>query len=465
MKLWAIVPELIVAGACLPLVAGAGFARGRTRHAPILFAIVSLVAAMIVSVRMLTWSGVTAFDGTYLVDPMATVFKLTIESAAVLTLLLLPGQFTSDEVIPHAPAAVLFATVGAMALTSSADLGLIVLFFEMMSLATYVLAALDRGSRRAHEAALKYFVYGATTLAVMAYGLTFLYGLSGTLDLSAMGLMLGGSDPLWIAVAITLLIAGYGFEMTLAPFHVWSPDVFDGATAPVAGYISVVPKIAAMAALLRFMLSAMSRTGSGWTQALAVAAAATMTVGNVAALRQPTLKRLLAYSSIAQAGYVIAAAAVARTSPAAVPAVVFYLIAYTSMNLAAFGVVAAIERARGGDGIDTLNGLGRVAPWSGAVLLLALLSLAGIPPLAGFAGKIFLLEAMMRGGLTWLAIVAIINMVIGLAYYAALAGRLYFEDPSPAAAPRLGGFAVAALAAASAGTIVFGVWPALVLFR
>ena len=465
MKLWAIVPELIVAGACLPLVAGAGFARGRARRLPVLFAIAALAFAVAATIRMVHWSPVVLFDGTYVVDRLGSVFKITIEVGALITLLLLPDQFTADEVIPHAPAALMFATAGAMALCSSADLGLIVLFFEMMSLASYILAALDRHSPRAHEAALKYFIFGATALAVMAYGLTFVYGLTGSLDLAAIRHALAHADGVWVAVAFTLVAVGYGFEITLVPLHFWSPDMFDGATAPVAGFVSVIPKVAAFAALVRFITVAIPSGANGWNIALAVAAAITMTVGNIVALRQTTLKRLLAYSSIGQAGYVLAVTAVVRTTPDATEAVTFYLLVYAFMNLAAFGIVAATERAHGGDGIDALNGLGKTSPWAGAVLVVALLSLAGIPPLGGFAGKILLLQAVIGGGMTWLAIIAILNMVVGLYYYAMLAGRLYFEVPPSSASPSLDGFTAIAMAAATGATLVLGVWPAFGLFR
>lgn len=256
MKLWAIVPELVLAGACVPLVAVAGVARGRWRRVPLLLAMAAMIAALAATARMLPWSPTSAFDGTYVLDGLAATIKIVIEGAALVTLLLFGDYFRGDDVIPHAPVALLFATVGAVGLCSSADLGLIVLFFQIMSLATYVLAAVDRHSRLGHEAALKYFIYGATALGVMAYGLTFLYGLSGTLDLAEIGSAMVASDRVWIAMAVSLIVVGYGFEMTLVPFHVWSPDVLTGATAPVAGFVSVVPKIAAFAALLRLVLTA-----------------------------------------------------------------------------------------------------------------------------------------------------------------------------------------------------------------
>lgn len=201
-----------------------------------------------------------------------------------------------------------------------------------------------------------------------------------------------------------------------------------------------------------------------WDLGLAIGAAITMTLGNVVALRQTTLKRLMAYSSIAQAGYVIAAVAVSHAATSAMSAVVFYGAAYALMNLGAFVVIAGIERTKGSDGIGTLDGFGRAAPIEGACMLLALLSLAGIPPLAGFAGKILLLQSMMQGGMAWLAVIAVANMVVGLYYYAMLAGRLYFEVAPPAgvALPtNISGRA--ALAAVTIGTTMLGLWPSFAL--
>lgn len=458
MKLWAIVPELLLGSACLVLVPLAAFSRGAWRRVPLWAAMAATLAAIVTTTQMLPWATLSVFDGTYIVDHQATVFKLVTLTAALVALGLFGDHFRDNEIIPHAPAAVLFATTGAVGLSSSADLGLIVLFFEMMSLATYVLTAIDRRSHLGHEAALKLFIFGATTLAIMAYGLSFVYGLTGSLDLAEIGRVLPRSDSLWIAIALMLALVGYGFEITLVPFHVWSPDAFTGAAAPIGGFLSVVPKVAAFAALLRLAAS-VPVDAVRWDLALAVGAALTMTVGNVVALRQTTLKRLLAYSSIAQAGYVLGAVAASHGTVVAIPAVAFYLLVYALMNLAAFLIVAAIERAHGSDGYTTLNGLGGTSAAAGACLLIALLSLAGIPPLAGFAGKILLLQAMMQGGMTWLAVIAIVNMVIGLYYYAVLAGRVYFESPVSQEPLSLNACGVSTMVVASLATIALGVWP------
>lgn len=283
-----------------------------------------------------------------------------------------------------------------MGTVSALDLGLLLLFLQMMSMGSYLLVVLVRKQRLATEASLKFFLYGGAALAVMAYGLTFLYGLTGSLSLPALGRALQGSDPAWLALAAGLVLVGFAFEATLLPFHFWAPDVYAGSTAPVAGFVAVVPKTAAFGALLRFVQLALPGGLADWPLVLAVVAAATMTVRNLAALRQARLKPLLAWSSIAQAGYLLMALSVAGRTPAAAPALGYYLAAYLFMNLGVFAVVAQVERALGTDALAAFRGLGRRAPWPAAALALCLFSLAGIPPLAGFAGKVALLAPPWR---------------------------------------------------------------------
>ncbi|PIK73075.1 oxidoreductase, partial [Methylobacterium frigidaeris] len=243
--------------------------------------------------------------------------------------------------------------------------------------------------------------------------------------------------------------------------HVWAPDVFQGGTAPASGFVSVVPKVAAFAGLIRFLLAAMPDGLAAWPTVLALLAAATMTFGNLVALRQASLKRLLAYSSIAQAGYVLMGVAVAGQAPDALPAIGYYLAAYLLMNLSAFAVVAQVERMTGSDALAAIRGLGRRAPGPAAALALALLSLAGVPPLAGFAGKVFLLVAAIEGGFAWLAVVAAANMAVALFYYAAVIAETYFRDPDRAEGPASGSGYAWALGLCTAGTLGLGIAPGL----
>lgn len=462
MKLWALVPELVLAGLCLGLVPVAGLVRGRWQALPAVLAGAGLVASIVLTARMLPWAPVAAMHGTYAVDGFAHVFKLLVLTGALIALLACAAYFRGRSQRAHLPVALLFCTLGAVGLTSSVDLALIVLFLQMMSMAAYVLVAMMRGHGRAREAALKIFIYGATALAVMSYGLTFLYGLSGSTDLRAIGAAMDRAHPAWAALALILALVGYGFEITLVPFHPWAPDVYEGATAPVAAFISVVPKIAGFAALLRFLLHAYPDGAVHWPMIIAVGAVLTMVLGNLAALRQTRLKRLLAYSSIAQAGYVLVAVAVAGRAPGALIAVTYYLAAYLFMNLGAFAVVTHVERALGTDAIDAFRGLVARAPVAAVVLLLSLLSLAGIPPLAGFVGKVLVLEAALDGGMAWLAWIAAINMVIGLYYYLRVIVEAFLRAPAndaqplPRATPAL---RIAYLATA-AGTLALGILPA-----
>ena len=461
MDLGAVAPEMVLAGTALALVPVAGWAQGRWRRLPAAVALLALFAAMGLTLPMLTATPRDAFCGTYAVDPFRAFYQLVIEAGAAVSLLSLASHFRASEQEPHHPVALLMATVGGMGLAAATDLGLIVLFLQMVSLPAYLLVLLVRSDGPAQEATLKYFLYGAAALAVMAYGLTFLFGLTGSLNLRTIGAGLAGADRAWVALAFGLVVVGYGFEMTLVPFHVWAPDVFQGGTAPVSGFVSVVPKVAAFAGLLRLLLEAIPHGLAAWPTVLALMAAATMTFGNLVALRQASLKRLLAYSSIAQAGYMLMAVAVADRVPQALPAIGYYVVAYLLMNLAAFTVIAQVERMSASDGLATVRGLGRRAPWSAAALTLALLSLAGVPPLAGFAGKVFLLLAAIDGDLAWLAVLAAANMAVALSYYIAVIAEMYFRDPERPEAVAPGAGYAWVLGLCSAATLAFGIAPSV----
>ena len=252
MDLGAVGPEMVLAGTALALVPVAGWARGNWRRLPAALALLALIVAMSLTAPMLDATPREAFCGTYAVDPFRAFYQLVIQAGALISLLSLASHFRAAEQEAQFPVALLMATVGGMGLAAATDLGLVVLFLQMVSFPSYLLVLLVRGDRLAQEATLKYFLYGAAALAVMAYGLTFLFGLTGSLNLRAIGVGLAGADRAWVALAFGLVVVGYGFEMTLVPFHVWAPDVFQAGTAPASGFVSVVPKIAAFAGLLQF---------------------------------------------------------------------------------------------------------------------------------------------------------------------------------------------------------------------
>jgi NADH-quinone oxidoreductase subunit N len=460
LELWAIIPELVLAALVVILVPIAGWARGQWRRIPVLLAIAGVGIALAVTLTMLAWPSAAVFCDTYAVDGFAAVFKILMLTGTLITLILIIPYFHGYPQSAHSPVLILFSTLGGIGLASALDLGLIVLFLQMLSLPCYVLAGLFRTDRGANEAMIKYFIYAAVALAVMAYGLTFLYGLTGSLELRTIGQALRGADRVWIVVALGFIMVGYAFEMTVVPFHFWAPDVYDGATAPIAGYLSVVPKIAGFAGFVRFGLSALPDGLWEWPIVVAILSVTTMLLGNLVALRQTRLKRLLAYSSIAQAGYVLMATAVADRVSEALGAVAYYLAAYLFMNLGAFAVVAQIERTFGNDKLLSVRGFGRTSPGLALVLALSLLSLAGIPPLAGFAGKVLLLSSVLAGGLTWLAIIGAINMALALYYYVAVIAEMYLKV-APKRTTLPGGISNGlALTLSVTGTLILGLFPA-----
>lgn len=462
MKLWAIVPELLVAAACLGLVPAAGLLRGRWRGANAWALLGVLVAAIPLTARMIPWGPVAAFEGTYVVDRVATSAKLLVEIGSLVTTILLVAHFRGREQLAQAPVALAFATLGAMLVTSASDLAVLLLFVEITSFASYLLVVQVRDEPRALEATVKYLLFGIFALGVMAYGLSFLYGLTGSLDFRQIGDAMGAADRGWAVLALLLVLVGFGFEIAAVPFHFWMPDALEGASAPAAGFISVVPKIAGFVALWRFLTLAMPGELAAWPGIVAGMAAVTMTFANLAALRQRSLKRLLAWSSVAQAGYVLIAVAPAGRISDAAPAMAYYLGAYLFMNLGAFAVAAQVERTTGSDSLDALRGLSRRDPLAAVALGAALLSLAGIPPLGGFAGKVFLLQSAFDGGMTWLGVVAAANWVVALFYYLRAVAPAFVEGGESIRGMRAGATAVVH-AITIAGTLVTGVLPGSVL--
>jgi len=315
---------------------------------------------------------------------------------------------------------------------------------------SYVLAGYRRADPKSNEAALKYFLYGSSASGVMIYGMSLLYGLGGSTNLQVLGerLATGQVTPLG-ALALMLVLAGLGYKVAMAPFQAWCPDVYEGAPTPVTAFLSVGPKAAGFAVLIRFALSVFPSLVPQWQVVVAVLAVLTMFVGNLLAIRQQNLKRLMAYSSIAHAGY-----------PGwGLPAVLFYLVAYLLMNLGVFALLLLVARTRGTEEISGFSGLAQGAPFAAAVMLILLLSLTGIPPTGGFVGKFYLFAAAIESRTWWwLAVVGIINSAISLYYYMNIARLMYFGAPAPELAHRPAGLSFV-IWVALAGTLALGLIP------
>ncbi|MGH2521254.1 MAG: NADH-quinone oxidoreductase subunit N [Anaerolineales bacterium] len=314
-------------------------------------------------------------------------------------------------------AIVIASVLGMNFMASSADLIMLYLAIETTSISGYLLAGYLRDDPKSTEAGLKYFLFGAFTSTVMLYGFSLLYGFTGETNLYRVGQAISsGVVPVPAMVtAILLVLVGFGFKVAAVPFHFWTPDVYEGAPTPITAFISVASKAAGFAVLVRVMLAVFPDLQSYWQPLIAVVAAFTMSLGNLIALTQRNIKRLLAYSSIAQAGYALVG--LAAVSEAGVASIIFYLAMYTLTNLAAFGVVILTSRVIGSDEIKDYAGLSRRAPALALVFLIAFLSLGGMPPLAGFFGKFFVFAAAIQQGMIWLAVLGVLNAIVGLYYY------------------------------------------------
>jgi NADH-quinone oxidoreductase subunit N len=361
----------------------------------------------------------------------------------------------------------LLSTTGMMLMASAINLMTIFLALEILSIALYVLVGLNRSEQRSAEAALKYLLLGAFASGFLLYGMALLYGQAGTTSLSGLreyAASLGGDFPPLLLAGLGLMIIGFGFKVALVPFHMWTPDAYEGAPTSVTAFMSVGAKTAGFAALGRFALYALGDLHGDWVWLLAALAALTMTVGNLAALRQTNLKRMLAYSSIAHAGYILAGLAAGNELGAS--AVLFYLFAYAFMNVGAFAVLIAAGRLacspRDGETLDGLAGLFARKPGLAVVMALFMLSLAGVPPLAGFLAKLYVFGAAIQAGLIWLAVFGVSNSVISAYYYLRVIVFMFMKesdaaegDPVPVCLALQVGLGIGA-----AAIVVLGLWPA-----
>ncbi len=311
----------------------------------------------------------------------------------------------------------LASTIGMCFMASSADLVMLYLSIETTSIPLYILAGFMLADDRSTEAGFKYLLYGAMTSAVMLYGLSVLFGMAGTTNTYALaGALKAGQVPVLSVMAIIfLIIVGLGFKVSIVPFHFWAPDVYEGSPTPIAGFLSTASKAAGFAVILRLFVVAFPALAVNWTSVLAVLAAVTMTVGNLLALPQKNLKRLLAYSSVSHAGY--AMVGVVAFSQFGTASVAFYMLAYILTNLAAFGIVMTVSRVVGSDDYEAYRGLSRRAPALSLAMLAAFLSLAGMPPFGGFIAKVVVFAAGVQANFVWLVVIGILNSVVGVYYY------------------------------------------------
>jgi len=335
----------------------------------------------------------------------------------------------------------LVSTIGMNLMATSADLIMLYLAIETTSIPMYILAGFFKQDDKSTEAGFKYLLFGAMTSGIMLYGFSLLFGFTGVTGLYelAVAIQSGAMSVPMVWMSLLLVLVGFSFKISAVPFHFWAPDVYEGAPTPVAGFLSTASKAAGFAVLVRVLIGAFPALSGQWSLLIAIIATVTMTLGNAIALAQTNIKRLLAYSSIAHAGYIMVG--VVTFSELGVTSVVFYLIAYLVTNLAAFGLVAAAWRSLGSDEIEAYDGLSRRSPGLALAMLVALLSLAGMPPFGGFIAKVLVFAAAVKADYVWLAFVGVLNSIIGLYYYLVVLKRVYLyrseeeDKPVPVSRP------------------------------
>ncbi len=420
--------------------------------------------------------GLDAVEPYLLVDRFTIFFSFVICLSGALVCLL-GSAYLPEHRIDRSEffALVVFSTLGAMALAAAGDLLSLFVALETMSLGVYAMTGLRRSSPRAIEAAMKYFLLGSFAAALMLFGGALLYGATGHTDLAGIGRALGGlsGDALAgragiILIAVALLLAGLGFKISAVPFHMWVPDAYEGAPTPATGFMAGIVKSAAFAMVLRVLFLALgderlAAWGSGWPPVLGTLAVLSMTVANVIAGRQSSVKRMLAYSSIAHAGYALVGVVAASTNPEAQSAVLFYLFGYTVSTIGAFGALILVgSQGKEAVSYEDLAGLGRRHSGVALLFLFFLVSLAGIPPTAGFFGKLSVFKAAIEGEYYGYAIIGLINSVIGAYYYLKVIVFMYMREPkpgAPVAVPMRSGVVVAALLIAAVFVLALGVVP------
>ena len=432
--------------------------RGRQGVAAVWSAALHLAAAGLAAWVWLDRGFVAMMDGAIRIDGLSlTLIGLLGVAGAVGVALARPVVAGTDREAEFY-AALAATTLAAALLGTAADISLLAITVGLSSLGSFVMTGYLRRSARGNEASIKYYIYGTVAGAVMLYGLSWWFGLTGSTQIAVIGERLSDAPTAAAVASTAFVVAGLAYKAALVPLHFWTPDAYDGAPLPVAAYLSVLPKLAGLVALARVLSLALPGDALGWSTAIAVVAAVTMTVGNLAALPQRNVVRLLAYSSIAQSGYLVMGVAALPGSPDGLPSLVYYAIAYAATNLAAFAVVLAVQRERRSVDLDAFAGLGRDHPWWTAALVLSFLSLLGLPPLAGFVGKLEVFTAAIDAGQAWLAVVAVVNTVISLYYYLRVIAPTVLQ-PAPAGgrAVPAGAPLAAALLVATVLTVAVGV--------
>lgn len=446
LRFW--LPEAVLCLTFLAAILGDLVFRGKKPAVPFALTVTGMILAGVFAIQDVGSGTHTIMGNLIVVDGMAIFFRLLFIFAGLATVLF---AWTSEEIMGKTRehkgeffALMAMLTAAMCVMAEARDILMLFLSMEAVGLISYVLAGYMRTSLRSTEASLKYVLFGAVSSAIMLYGLSLLYGMSGSLSFVGIreGLMAGNINPFAMLVVTVMILAGMSYKIAAVPFHFWCPDVYEGAPTPISAIFSVGPKAAGFALMIRFFYTTMAAGPNAaasagllelinWPLLVSVIAAVTMTYGNLVALRQDNVKRMLAYSSIAHVGYLLMGFVLLTGE--GLSAILFYLGVYTLMNLGAFFYVVAINNHLKSEELKDYAGIGFRAPWAGAAMVVFLASLTGIPPFAGFIGKFYLFAAVMDKQWYWLVFVAGFNSVVGLYYYFKVVKAIFFTNPAEGA--------------------------------
>jgi NADH-quinone oxidoreductase subunit N len=428
----AVLPEIILALCAMALLMVGVIRKGDNYHFVAVGANIALLITALFVAAGTSHGTVAAFGGSYIVDHFARAMKFLVLAGTDIALVLSGSYFARRGISKFEyPVLLLLSALGMMMMISASDLITLYVGLELQSLALYVIAAFDRDNTKSSEAGLKYFVLGSLSSGMLLYGASLIYGYAGSTTFTGIAAALSGTGTqLGVIFGIVFIIAGLAFKVSAVPFHMWTPDVYEGAPTPVAAFFAAAPKIAAMALIVRVMMGPFAGLVADWRQIITFVAIASMVLGAFAAIGQTNIKRLLAYSSIGHMGYALVG--VAAAGPEGARAVVLYMLIYMMTTVGAFACVLAMRRqGKQVENIADLAGLARTNKLLAFILAMLMFSLAGIPPLAGFFGKLFVFMAAIKSGLYILSVIGVIASVVGAFYYLRIVKMMYFDEPAP----------------------------------
>jgi len=430
-----VLPEIVLALGAMALLMLGAYRGERTVRIVTILAIVLLAVTLVLEL-MLPAGRLTTFGGSFVVDDYARFLKTVMLVASAMTLVISRGYLTNQARIFEYSILVLLSSVGMMVLISATDLITLYLGYELMSLALYVVAASHRDNLKSTEAGLKYFVLGALSSGMMLYGASLIYGFTGTVEFAGIAAA-AKTGSIGVIFGIVFLLVGLCFKISIVPFHMWTPDVYEGAPTPVTAFFASAPKVAALAVLVRVLLTAFPNVTHDWQQIVTFVSIASMALGSFAAIGQKNIKRLMAYSSIGHMGFALVGLAAGTAQGA--QGVLIYLAIYVAMTFGSFSFILCLKRnGQPFEQISDFAGLSRTNPYLAFMFAMLLFSLAGIPPLAGFFAKFYVFLAAIQAGLYPLAVIGVLTSVVGAFYYLAIIKTMFFDEAKGAVDPMAG---------------------------